>query len=787
MKRPFLWFFLSLSGGIMLARYGCGTLPLPVSISFFAVFACFAVIILYLKFKQRIFFVLPVFAAIGLASALYAIHPKNPELEGIASRSAIVRINGVVTKASTNPDKTLSFDIKTDSIEYAGTEYKTRLKIYVRTNESTRYETRPVPGQEVTVTGKLNLLDFRRNPGAYDEFMQKRGHGVEYKLSCISITPGKVTSGPLTFLRRLNAKAGGVFDRALPEKEAGIMKAMILGDTDFIETETKRLYHDTGIYHILAISGLHVSLLAFSIKTLLKRLKFNERTASITAAAFLVIYCAFTGASVTCIRAVMMGCLLLLGGIAGREGDSVNTISFSALAILLVRPLYLWNFGFIYSFGAVCGLTVCTAPIRDAFFKRPVAKKYLPPVIAAALVTYPLNAYFFFDIPAVGLFANLITVPLMFITVLSGFLTLAAGFFGSAAAAFFSGPAYAVLNFYEAVCRISGMLPFSRIVTGRPPLPVILLFYITAAAFIYYIKADKNEAGNRKIFIAVPAAALSAAVLFFAVIPKPMELIMLDVGQGDCIAAVYGGQAVVIDGGGWTGGTEENTGVRVLNPYLECKGIDRVAAVFVTHPDIDHIMGIIELFDRKKVANLYLPEGIDESDGFYIDLMEKANRQGTRVSYLRTGDALAFRNGIGVRCVSPGESSREQTNERSLVLMLEYGGVSYLLTGDIGVSAEGDILRSGAGIGCDVLKVAHHGSKYSTSEEFLDGAAPHVALISASRNNPHGHPAPETMEKLEKRGIDTYVTAECGAVTLLNDGKTITVRKTSDNIIWTRR
>lgn len=260
-----------------------------------------------------------------------------------------------------------------------------------------------------------------------------------------------------------------------------------------------------------------------------------------------------------------------------------------------------------------------------------------------------------------------------------------------------------------------------------------------------------------------------AVAIFF---PKTSEIVMLDVGQGDCFV-VNSVQTFIIDGGGKrTQDIGNNTGVNILVPYLDYKAKNYVDAVFVSHSDADHIIGIIELLSKKNVGQIFLSEKISDDD-LAQKLILEAEKFSVPICYLKSGDDLKF-NKADFCCLYPFENTKtENNNDTSLVLKLNLEGEDILFTGDIEKNAEQEILLSNENISSDILKLAHHGSKTSSALDFLKKVNPSLAIVSTGVNNSYNHPSKEIVQRLQDLNIPLINTAQSGAVAIkfLGHGK----------------
>lgn len=643
-------------------------------------------------------------------------------------------------------------------------------------------------GYTVRLTGSIRLMSEQRNPGGFNEKMYYAARGLKYKMYAKNIT---VLSGDINFyarIREFRDALSGVYDKCLPEKEAGIIKSIITGDRSGLLDEVKNLYSVAGIYHVLAISGLHLSIIGLFLNTLLGKL-FSKRASGCVTLAFLIFYCVMTGASPSTVRAVTICGIIILGRIIFRKTDPLTSLSFACLCILVYNPFFLWDLGFQLSFSAMAGILLLNEPLNVFFMlisvKLPLMKKFfenfwvrqsLNASIAAFLATALVGTGYLTNISLYTVPVNIIVFPTFFILVAAGFLTGCVGLVSITAGSVFAGILYYLLNLYEAVLNFFTSLPLSSFLTGYIPLYITIPYYIFIGLCSYYLLKLPNRSRVKR-FVPVSAAILVVAICAHIFMPRPLEVTMLDVSQGDSFVISKNKFTAVIDGGGWANVDEgKNTGVKILVPYLNYLGKSEVDFAVITHLDYDHAAGISELLSLKNVKTLCIPATVDKNDQAYIKIAEAAAKYGTELKLLKKGDVYSNKD-IIFYCLHPGENTNfSGTNDNSVVLKLIFKENSFLFAGDITGQAE-KVLAKDFNINAQVLKLAHHGSKYSNTEEFLDAVSPGLAIVSYSKYNNYGLLPDEVLQRLLERNIPLLQTAEHGAVTLVSDGKKLRVKR----------
>lgn len=642
------------------------------------------------------------------------------------------------------------------------------------------------PGMYLCVRGILEELSLPRNPG---EFNARQYYACDHMYYSVKkgevLKKGKEGNAYQTLLLRIREHLNGVLEDAAGET-APVFAAMVLGEKGELPKETKMLYQMAGIIHILAISGLHISLLGVGLYELLKKTGLGIWSAGFLSLTVMIFYGEMTGGSVSAMRAVSMFLIATGAKILGRIYDMMTALSVSAMILLLESPAYLYNTGFLLSFGAVLGVgAVLPVFLKFSGIKNKILKSLMGSV-CVQLTTLPVMLWFYGEVPIIGIFFNLLVLPTVGIVLISGVFTALIGCISPGLAVCVSLPGRLVLFAYDKLCCLGTSLPFCTWTPGQPKIwqaviYYVILFSVTGAAGFLIKKEVKNR---RKLYLAKSGLVVSLAAALFVLSQRDrlhMEITCLDIGQGDAIAAqLPTGEVFLVDGGS---SNKKNIGQYQLLPFLKNQGISYVDAVFISHTDEDHISGVREILEYMekglislKIGNLILP-GISEKPEAWRELEALAKKVGIQVMTANRGDD--FRIGDGrISVLSPEKgASGEDVNEDAVVFLLSYKNFRGLFTGDVGEETEKKLLSVLSDV--DFLKVGHHGSGYSSTQAFLDKIKPEVSVISCSESNTYGHPSPETIKRLEKSGSRVEYTMKSGAVTVFTDGKNVGVRRFS--------
>lgn len=638
-------------------------------------------------------------------------------------------------------------------------------------------------GAVLVLSGKLVPVPEPGNPGEFDSVQYYAAQHIYYWLKEGVVEAKSRSYAPYRqFLLELRERltqslyqAGG--------KEGPVFAAMALGDKKGLEASQKLRYQMGGIIHILAISGLHVSVLGMGFWKLLKRLGAGNGLAGTLVLAGALSYGIMTGGSLSALRAVCM--LLVSAGarILGRIYDMPTALSLAALLILLESPASLYGSSFLLSFGAVLGIGVLAPVLEEALGGR---RRLLSMVLSSAsvsLMTLPVSLYFFGEVSLAGIVLNLAVLPTVSVVLVSGLAGAVLGLIGAVPAKAALFPGQCLLKVYEQLCILAGRLPFCTWTGGRPGLWQVAGYYVLLGCLAFGLKVAggkklAGKKGRRAAAVLLLLAFLAAAGLLLGHRPDgSLTIACLDVGQGDAaVIETPEGARVLIDGGS---SNKSGTGQYQLLPYLKSRGISRLDGIFISHTDEDHISGVRELLQMAgeglislRVGMLALPAW-EEPPKAYEELCLLAKKAGASVVRLKAGGS--FRMGsVKLEALWPGDGAAgKDVNEEGLVLRLTCGEFSGLFTGDIGEETEKKLLLQKRLGDVDFLKVAHHGSRYSTGNDFLAAVQPEVAVVSSSAANTYGHPSPETLERLRLAGAQVWCTKDWGAVTLTVKGESI--------------
>jgi competence protein ComEC len=625
--------------------------------------------------------------------------------------------------------------------------------------------------QRVLVDARLHRPVGFRNPGGFDypEHLRREGillvgHARSDRIT--ALTPD-VPPWPVAVKRW----AVGVIAARLPETSAALLAGLLLGERSALPREIDAGFRRAGVYHILAVSGFNVALLAGAVFGGLAMCGVPRRGAAGVAAVVLVGFALVVGGQPSVLRATVMGLLLLAALLLDRESQLPNALALAVLALLLWRPGDLWEPGFQLSFAATAGI-VYLGPVITARLVARGAPSWLAAAVAVSLgaqaAVTPLMLAHFNQLSLIGVVANLLVVPLAAVATTLGMLALLVELASGAFAALLFHALWLVLIALRAGVSLAAALPAAMVHLPAPSAA-------TAIAWYGALLLAPGMAASRRIRVVLGVLVVLVAALSIWPWLRPTETMLrvtfLDVGQGDAaLIELPEGPRLLVDGG--PGGARRfDVGERVLAPFLWNRPLARLEAVALTHWDADHSGGLAAVLTHFHVGEFWEsgrpPGGAPETVAALL-----RSRAPRRV--LAAGQRLWLGSAL-ITVLGPGPDPAQTANDQSLVLRLDWRGVSLLLAGDLGARGEALLLERAGPVAALALKVAHHGSRFSSTAPFLERARPRLAVISVGARNPFRHPSVEALARLDAAGARVYRTDRDGAVILETDGRILRV------------
>lgn len=564
-----------------------------------------------------------------------------------------------------------------------------------------------------------------------------------------------------------------------PEQTAPLAIALVFGDRNFIEEDTIAAYQKIGIIHLLAISGLHVGMLAGMF--FLAGIRAGITREKMTSILILVlpVYAILTGAAPSVMRAVFMMLLVLLANKLKAPIQLADVISIVFAGYLFISPFIIYNAGFQLSFAVALSL-ILSAPAILKKFTHPLAG-ILSVSFICQIAAIPILLWHFYEISIISIIANLIFVPLYTSIVLPVVLILFIfDLLSGGRADFLLSVFEKMIVFLNWIAEMLSAIPNSTLILGRPSLLMLIMYLLLIPAFF----AGWERSKNKKAIIKNGVLPILAILIHYLsnVLTPAGEITFIDVGQGDSILIKlpFGRGNYLIDSGGalmfetedWKMRSDPyETGKDTVVPFLKSKGISKIDKFFLTHGDMDHIGGASAVLREMKVKSVVFPQGAEFSEA-EKDLIVQAKNNKSEIVFTKAGDSWLIGNSV-FQVLSPfdGEMGDDVgKNDGSIVLFAEVGGLNWLFTGDLEEQGEGQLIKSYPELKADVLKIAHHGSKTSSTDLFLAGVKPRIGVISAGRNNRYGHPHNDVMSRLNDYNVKVLRTDKQGAVTYFFKG-----------------
>ncbi|MFC1580858.1 DNA internalization-related competence protein ComEC/Rec2 [Thermodesulfobacteriota bacterium] len=779
--RPLIAILLSFLAGLLF-----GALFLPHH-SPWVIVLSFSLILIILvlwiiSHKTRFQLILPGFFLLGIFLIQQGYH--SSDLHSWAERGKRVTIEGVVLEPSKRMEDRIRLLLRADWILLEGRERRVNDRILVNIFQKGRAF---VAGEKIRLSAKLRPFRNFNNPGRYnyERAMQVRGITCAASVSdgrrIVSMGRGRL-GFPGNLLEKVRSPVRDFFSENLSPDDRALYLALVLGERQELTPEVREPFDRAGLGHILAVSGLHIGLVAWLVFTAaifcLSRsywlvLRFSLRKAAAILTCFPVIaYACIAGFQVSSQRAMIMVLAFLLSIVLGREKDLWSTLALAALLVLAINPLAIFSISFQLSFFAVTGILWLTPALHRRMFqsnwdlesKKTFSSRLLAyaaglisVTLSATIFLLPLTAFYFHRVSLVSLPANLLVVPVMGFWVLPlGLLASLSLPFSQPLAAFFLGLGTWGLEWIREIAGALTRFSWSSIWVITPNILELSGMY-GLLFFLFFFRGRRwAKAGLCLILL------LMTVDVFYWVYRTQfnphVKVTFLDVGQGSsALVQLPGGKRMLIDGGGYPGNFFD-TGRMVVAPFLLREKIKRVDYLILSHPQSDHMNGLGFIASHFNPREFW-SNGVHVQTSVYRELMAIISSKN-----IKARTPLELAGGMEISEVkidvlhpptapgeSPGQDNNLGVNNLSLVLKLTYRGVSILFPGDLEKEGEAMVVsRAGSSLGSDVLVAPHHGSRGSCTKAFLEKIRPRVVIISCGKGNTFGFPHRETIQRIKE-------------------------------------
>lgn len=653
-----------------------------------------------------------------------------------------------------------------------------RVRMPVRLRRPSRYLNPDVPDLERALARRGTALVGTVKSGALVEVVE-RGSPLSEAAAALR-----------AFARRALAEGVGPWSR----RSAGIVAAIVIGDRAGLDPDVQRRLQDAGTYHVIAISGGNIAILAGLLFGAFRLFGVLGRAAIASAIVVLMGYAHLVGGGASVNRATLMAVVYFAARGLDHRTPPLNALAFAAVCLLASEPLSVIDPALVLTFGATLALLL-VQPVMSRFSRtplarRPFARRGLPRLlgplvgllaasIAVELLLLPVGALFFSRVTFAGLLLNFAAVPLMGVAQVAGMAVVPVSALLPRAGLWTGFVAHVAAAGLVKSADLVDLFPAATFRVARPSVPAMCVYYVGLALALSPVR---SRLARRAAVTAVVLAAIWIVAEPWAFVASRgdgrMHATFLDVGQGDStLVRLPSGSTLLVDAGGLTSRSTLDVGDRVVAPVLRAAGIRRLDVVALTHGDPDHVGGAPSVIREFKPGSVWEGVPVPPFEPLRA-LRAEAAAAGARWWNVKAGDALRL-DGVDlfVRHPPPPDWERQRVrNDDSIVLELRWQDVSIFLTGDIGSAVERALLGVVPAAPIRVVKVPHHGSLTSSAPEFVRALAPAVAVVSAGRSNPFGHPAPDVLRRYREAGAEIFRTDRDGAVTVDTDGRAIHVR-----------
>ncbi len=679
------------------------------------------------------------------------------------------------------------FTVRTDSITLDNKTIKTNDKLICkyRGNDEQRNNiySQINPGNKIYLTGTYQKGRDRRNPGEfdYDKYLKQNGITglfVSYDTDSIKIVFAKKEYFK-SFIFIVRKSIDDIIHRLHNSQTAGLLRGLILADRSEIDFETKNEFINSGVVHILAVSGLHVGYVLVIFIFIFGR--FGIYLRSILTIFGLLAFMFLTGVPPSVLRATLMAVVIILAFLSNRTTNIINSIAIAAFIILLIKPNEIYNPGFQLSFAAVLAIGILYPYFKKIIFNLRLKQKWIENLLlfigvslSAQIGTIPFTLAYFSKLSLISMFANLIVIPAVGIIIGIAFITVFTGLFSYSIAIYFAAANNLFSDWMISFIKYAGSLDYSFLWIRNYSMYDAIIFYFGLALILTVIhKTDKIY-----LKFILPVVIIISMIIFSTFDNKDvfeknkLNIFMVDVGQGDAFLIQFpNGKTALIDAGEANPFTDN--GERVIIPLLDYLDIKKIDYGFISHLDLDHYGGFVSLIYNNRIEEIFRPQPDSSRKSIrlekFLNDRKIKNKIYDRFSFAVGNTKIYFLN-------DPDSYSYKSfsSNDKSGIIKIVFGKTSFLFVGDCEHPGEYFLASNfRAMLKSDVLKVGHHGSKTGSSTAFLNLVLPEISLISAGIKNKFNHPAKSVLNSLQKINSKIYRTDEMGTVFLKSDGKHI--------------
>ena len=682
-----------------------------------------------------------------------------------------ISIIGTIVSDPQEKEYKTKYILKIDTIN-SNKKYKnTKVILYTKKGKETlKY------GDKIELVGNFKLAQERRNPGGFDYrfyLKTKKIYGI-----VTTKNTKKLKENNVNIISMIANKTANVIKnqskKLLENKKACLLIGLLIGDTDEIDEETKEDFRNSNLTHMLAVSGLHVSYVLLAVNYIITKVKIHKKLSKIIVMLLILFFILVTGATPSVLRAGTMTIYLILGGIFYRRISVFSSLNLSLLVIIIMNPYCLFDVGLQLSYAGTIGIVYLYPIIKEKIYNK--ANSILI-TISANIVIIPIMLYNFNTISLTFFISNLLAGPIIGIIIILGFSIIIISLIFFPIANIFSKILNLLIILFLNTAKACANLPFSKIFIITPTLKYIFLYYCLLVFIIIKERAQIRiniKLRNKVIAILIILVIINPIKYFSNIKQSNLKIYFVDVGQGDstCIVTPKN-KVILIDGGGNSKDENYDIGKQILLPYLLDKKINKIDYCIVSHFDSDHCGGLMYILKNLKVKNIIIGKQYEEYEN-YKEFIKIAKDKKINIRVVEAGEKITIEKNLYIDVLWPINRKKmviqNAINNNSLVFKLRYINFSMLFTGDIEEIAEKEILdnykENTELLKSTILKVAHHGSKTSSTKEFINIVKPKYAVIGVGKDNKFGHPSNVTIENLKTINTEIYRTDEMGEISI---------------------
>lgn len=775
MQRPLLIVAISYIIGIVIGVY------FRMSIPFILIILIINCIIINKKYLKVIIIII-ITIIISSTETIYLNNRYENINENLNAKS--IKLIGTICSQIEETDYKYIVTIKTEK------RYK-NVKMIIYFNKDKVELEKLTYGNEIVITGKYNEPDGRRNYKGfnYKEYLKtKEIYGIIECESEVQVVKNKNLNFIQLAINNLSIKIKQNLDKILLKDTKDLAVGILLGVSSDIDSEVKQNFRDCNLSHMLAISGSHLTYLILGLNLLLNKKILGIRKCKVITIIIIIIFMLIVNMSSSIVRAGICTIISILGTLIYRKSDSYTAIAISLLFSLIKNPFSLFNIGLQLSYLATLGIIIFYTMLSKIKISEGKLKKYIIEniisTLSANILILPITTYYFNTIPTNFLLSNLVAGPVLGISLIFELITVFISFISIKLAQVPGAVVNVCLILLTKITKIISKIPNITVVTPKIA-SVILIYIIILNVWLYTNK--RNIYKNLKISRLLCILIIIILIINFLNIERTMRIYFIDVGQGDSsLICTPTGKNILIDGGGSRTPEKYDVGEKVLLPYLLDRRIKKLDYIIISHFDADHAQGIEAVIDKIKVKNIVVSRQASQSVE-YDKIIKMCKEKKIKIIDVKRGEKIVIDKYAYFDILHPGDTLLDDgkggLNANAIVAKLNYKMdnklFTVLFTGDIEYDAEQELVKEyGNKLKSDILKVAHHGSKTSSSQEFINLVKPEIALIGVGKDNTFGHPNYGVIEKLKKIKAKIYRTDLDGEIIIKMEAKKYGVIKT---------